>query len=250
MKWQELQSLFKEAVVRGDRAVLGDLNSGPEHLPAATGIKVYRDAYFLRMREYLEDDFPKTFAAWKEAERRAIVRSYAAKFPSCSPTAADFGARFPGFLADRKWAPGLCHLPDLAALEWALVRARNAPAPVKRGFERLNHASEGDLARARFHFDPAMSFVDSEWPLFELYDHPTGVSEKGFHRFLAYRESGEASFRPLEEGEREWLEALSTGITLGELCEKAGAGLDSDTFADWVEGGLLMEIEWEIPLSS
>jgi hypothetical protein len=244
MEWLELQREFKKSIQGDNDSVLAAFKPGTENLPSELGLKIYRDGYFLRMRAFLEEDFPETFSLWTEAERKAMVRAYSKKYPSSSPTAADFGASFPAFLAARKWPKELAYLPDLATLEWALVRARNAPMLKPLGFERIATAMESDWERASFRFDPSMQILDSEWPLTDIYDEPKLHYKKGTHSFLIYREAGEPSFRALEPSERAWLQALSTGISIGALCEKAGSSPDPESFADWVKSGLLVAIDW------
>jgi hypothetical protein len=52
-------------------------------------------------------------------------------------------------------------------------------------------------------------------------------------------------FRPLEVEERRWLEALATGIPLGELCEKSCSAPSAESLADWVSSGLIAGIDWD-----
>lgn len=241
MDWVSLQRNFKNAVESGpDAGLLAELNPGA----ASLGMKVYRDAYYIRMREFLEIDFPQTFSRWKDAESRAIVKGYVSRYPSSSPVAADFGAFFPEYLAERKWSAEKCYIADLAALEWALVRARNAPILERTGFEQMATAGESEWGRARFRFDSAMQIVESQWPLVELYDDPNAKIEKGSYRFLVYRDEKGPMFRLLEEGEFEWLTALQAGLSLGELCDKSRTSPDQDVFSDWIASGLIAAIEW------
>lgn len=244
MEWRELQSNFKNAVTRGGYSVATELR-GNESLSPRTGLKIYRDAFLQRMREYLEVDYPVCFAVLSESDKRRLVIAYAEDHPSASPTAADFGSEFPAFLAARKWPKERAWLPDMAALEWALVRAQYAPNPERQGFDRLAGAGEGALERAQFRFDPSFQLLESDWDLAALYDNPELPAAPGIHAFVIYREAGRPIFRSLDADEKEWLEALAAGASIGALCEHSGSAPDAECFSDWVSSGLLMAIDWK-----
>lgn len=191
----------------------------------------------LRMREFLEKDFPQTFSRLREAERRAVVKGYSYRNSSLSPIAADCGAKFADYLAERKWAAERAYVPDLAALEWALARARRS------GFERMADAGEFDWRSAHFRFDPAMELIESQWPLVDLYANPNALLRKGEYRVLVYRDQDGATFRQLDGAEFEWLTALRAGLSLGELCEKSRLSPGQEIVSAWIASGLISAIE-------
>lgn len=248
MELKVQQLLFKEGVCADSDRILPYLSEGG-NLSAADGLQIYREAYSIRMRSYLEDDFPQTFSFWNETEKNMIVRSYSMAYPSSSPTATDFGANFSPFLASRKWPARLEFLPEMARLEWLMVRAKHAASMEEDGWERVTTASESDWMRSRFVFDPSLHLLESSWPLLELYEAKSPnieVKRGASSLYIVYLEEGLPMLRELEEMEGKLLHSLYLGLTLGEVMARfPKASLSASTFQEWTSSGILKQVKWD-----
>jgi hypothetical protein len=89
-----------------------------------TRISVYSDAYYLRLRDVLREDFPKVTALLGDRFDE-VVRGYLETFPSEQPSVRHLGRALAEFLQSREDIPKC--LADLAELEWTRVEVFDAP---------------------------------------------------------------------------------------------------------------------------
>ena len=243
--WLNLQLDFKQALQDKDETPLLEQFSALSNLTAGEGFAVYRDAFFLRMREFLEEDFSLCFSFWSEPERKAIIYAYIKKNPSSYSSGVEFGRDFPAFLGERKLSPEKSFLPDLAKLEWALVRAFYADKSEHQDFSGLETAIAEDWLEARFYFDPALQLFESDWPITEIYETAQAPTKKVPQKFIVYREEGEAVYRECSAEEFLFLAALHSGLTVGEVLRHHNLQkINSENFSTWISSGLLQGIRF------
>lgn len=200
----------------------------------------------------LEAIFPRTLSCFDELERSRLLRDFSRKFPS-TVESTQIGGLFPFFLANKKWPSARGFVPDLAALEWALRLAEQAPEIPTQGFERVTTATEPQWFSAQFRFDPAHAVMVSDWPLDQVVNNPIQEHERSPGKYLIYRHEGRAQVRCLDCNEARLLEALSLGVPLGVILEKPnGPEFDAYLFHEWMQSGLLRVIHWEseIPVAT
>jgi hypothetical protein len=131
---RELQLRLREIFARppGSEA---ELARAVEHLPirahgalsAAERVRVYADMYFVRLRDALAEDHGALRLALGGERFAALARAYVDAHPSDRPSLRDLGRHLSAFLERR---PELVDHPwqrDLAAFEWAMVEAFDAP---------------------------------------------------------------------------------------------------------------------------
>ena len=99
---------------------------GPVKADASIGLKVYVEAYALRLLEALRNDYPGLLRLAGPAEFERLGRAYIAAHPSRRPNLRWFGAELPGFLRWREEWRGLPAFADVAAFEWAEGEAIDA----------------------------------------------------------------------------------------------------------------------------
>ncbi len=125
----ELQSAFKRYLFAGDNeADLARLIRSGQIPPAPARLDVYRNAYYTRLQEALAHDFPVVLAVAGDAAFGRLATEYLRDHPSTHPSLRWLGQYLPGWFRRRGEKPALT---DLAALEWAVLQAFDAPnAPV------------------------------------------------------------------------------------------------------------------------
>jgi hypothetical protein len=192
----------------------------------------------------LESVFPRTFLCLGEAESRRVLADFLKKFPA-SLGSSQIAGLFPFFLANRKWSGESGYVPDLAALEWSLRLADQAPRLPPQGFERVTTASEPQWFSAQFRFDPAHAVMVSDWPLDEIYRSAGGPHSRRPGKYLIFRSHGRPGVRSLDENEARLIEALSLGVPLGVILDRPGGPeFDAFLFHEWIQSGLLTSIHW------
>jgi hypothetical protein len=148
-----LQSAFKRYLLAGDNEE--DLAAQVARLagvPAETRLDVYRNAYYVRLEQALARDFSALRAVVGDEAFGRLSAGYLTAHPSTQPSLRFLGQRLQDWLRRAREEPALA---DLAALEWAVLHAFDAPdAPA--------------LTVARFEGIPA-----EQWPGLRLTLHPS-----------------------------------------------------------------------------
>src|SRR5271166_1405449 len=121
----EVQRLFWESVaVQPGRDSISPsfvrLVRGCDDSDRKTRIRVYSDAYYLRLRDVLSEDFPRVAALLNAEQFDQVVASYLEEFPSEQPSVRQLGRALAEFLRHREDIPK--SLAELAELEWARVK--------------------------------------------------------------------------------------------------------------------------------
>ena len=111
-------------------AALAQLVRGDAQLGASGRVAIYANAYFERILECLERDYPALRWALGEAWFRDLATAYLIAHPSRHPSLRFVGASLPHYLAEDPRAEpfrrGRPWLADLARYEWAFVDAFDA----------------------------------------------------------------------------------------------------------------------------
>lgn len=112
---------------------------------------VYADAYFWRLHDVLTDHFDHVAWMLGPVRFRNLATDYVLHCPSEDPDIRRFGARLPAFLATHPASERCCGLSEIAAAEWAMVRALDLPQDVAM--------TEADLAAEPIDAWPTMVLV-------------------------------------------------------------------------------------------
>lgn len=250
---RELQDSFQRAILDGDDAVLGEIaDTSREKRDVLLG--VYRNAYALRLIEFLANDHEKLKALLGDEQFGEMARAYIAEHPSRTPNARWFGARLPDFLRD---APGYGDAPvlaDLAALEKALndvFDADDAEPLRMEDIAAVDPANWGALTfrphPAAFRIGLATNAADIWRALHAGKTPPEPAGTPSSARVLVSREDGMAAFRVLEDDEAMMWDEAANGVTFSVLCEMMAAYAGEDEAAPraaaylsgWIGRGLL-----------
>jgi hypothetical protein len=162
---------------------------------------------------------------------------FIAVHPPSSPCLSEYGDALPGFLITFEPCRHLGYLPDVARLEWAMVRALNADdAPVLDRRALLDVAA-ADVPALRLRFHPSFTLVASPWPIDQIWRanqpdaDPSAIVDlaAGAARLAVRRHEDDVVFAVLDAGAYRLRCLLHAGHTLGEA---AAAVLVEDPFLD------------------
>lgn len=247
-------------------ASLATLLRGDARAGAGERLEIYANAYFARLLEVLRDDYPALAAALGDDHFHDLVTAYLLAHPPTRPSLRDAGAFVRGFLdgASAEAAYFRVRWPwsaDLAALEWALVDAFDAPDAPALARERLAALAPElspeawDALPLRLH--PATALLTLRWPVQRLradhergalYAHP--VLEAAPTVLCVTRRDERVRYRALDDPlETALLPALAGGLSFGALClriaelrdEASAPSLAADLLSRWIEAGALAE---------
>ena len=109
---------------------------------------VHRDVsphnVLVSLTDALKANFPVVCAVVHERFFAYAADAFIRAHPPASPCLSEYGAAFPEFLRGFAPARRLPDLFDLARLEWAVLRAANAPDAAPIAAESLRHVAVAD----------------------------------------------------------------------------------------------------------
>lgn len=272
----ELQSRLQAAILDGDDSVLAWI-PGNSRTTRDTLFGVYRHAYRGRLIEILGNDYPKLRALAGAAEFQELALAFVNAFPSRTPNARWFGARFPEFLASRATSVRRTLYAELASIEKALSDAFDSADASVLTLTDLAQVPPDAWARLVFLAHPSVSVRATTTNAFAVWralnqdkTPPRAASRKAGETLMIWRQDARPLVRQMTyEDAMIWTEA-SKGASFGALCEILSTYDDPDTAAGraasylhgWLTSGMLscfaitpdrkiereaLELEWHAP---
>ena len=158
----ELQRSVRRSLVEHDDRevsphVIADGMSPTERLD------VYRNTCASVLTTALRLSFPAVHRLVGAEFFEGAVRVFIEGHPPKGACLDEYGAEFPGFVADFAPAASLPYLPDVARLEWAVNRALHAPDVNGLDARRLAKLDEADRARVCFTPHPSVGLICAEY---------------------------------------------------------------------------------------
>jgi hypothetical protein len=205
----ELQRAMRASlVIRDDCGISAHVVPGA--FTPAERMDIHRNTFASVLTTALRLSYPAVHllvgAKFFEGAARIFIRDH----PPTSACLDDYGEEFPGFLSDFEPAVSLPYLPDVAALERAVIRALHASDADPLDPHRLAALAEHDRARVRFAPRPSVGLVRG--------DHPADLI------WRAVLEQDDAALSAIDPGPGQaWLlvERLATGVEVRRMSESA-----------------------------
>jgi hypothetical protein len=207
-------------------------------------VGVYAEAYYWRLHGVLADHFGLVAWLLGPSRFRNVVTDYVLACPSIDPDIRRYGARFPGFLATHALSAGVA---DVAAIEWSMVQALDAPdervltvddlRPVP--LDAFGAIGLRAVATARLHAC-ALPF-SALWSMHGSTPSPTtppDIRDPAVD-VLVWRAGLDPMHRELDADEAAALALVLPGTTFGALCDRTGA---PSTVATWLHRWLADEL--------
>lgn len=234
MKLAELQALFQDSILTGEREILRSVLPS-RRLDAAARFEVYADAYRYRLAEFLSNDYPVLRNALGDDEFGALVEAYIEAMPSLHQNARWYGYRLPQFMRETEpWSARRAWY-DLAHFERALADAFDAADADVLDIESLATTPAEEWPRLRFQFHPSVALLrfaagtvanyaeavaDDAEPLPHLSAVRVAAElvPQVEEVILVWRKEGQSFYRSLDEDETLALHEIQDGKTFGEMC--------------------------------
>lgn len=227
---------------------------------ARTRLGAYVGGYAARLAEAIEEAYPAIHAIVGSEELRALVGRYRVAAPAGVYSLTDVGMNLPAFLAGDPLSHRLPFLPDLATLEWAVLRAFHSFE--RERFDPASAAGWGLEAweRARLRFQPAVAVRCSAWPILDLWNLRETSPERRREIDLAVegrpqcvlvcRDGLAVSCELVSPTKARVLGALLAGQRLGQALESLTESIDESIdvgtwFAEWTARGIVVDCRTE-----
>lgn len=225
MSLATLEQAFQSYVLDGVREIAARVEPGPlaNH---ERRLRVYYDAYRLRLVEALSSDYEALHAVLGQDGFREAALAYVEAHPSVFRNVRWYGAALPNFL--RRAAPWLRQpwLAELARFEWTLTLAFDAPDAPHAVFSDLAALPAEAWGALTFDFHPSVHLVSlrsnapamrtaidagASLPPVEMRDEPID--------WLVWRKDLVTRFRSLSRPESWALQSARQGNAFPTLCE-------------------------------
>ena len=249
-----IQTLFQQRLLAGEPDILGHLTDGGPFM------KVYDDAYIIRLVEVMGEDFPAVHTLLGDARFHKAVTDYIRTRPSTRRSVRWLGEGFPRWL--RKTTPWQATpmLADMAAFEWALGLAFDAADCDPIGADILAAVPPEAWGALRFDFHPALHSCDLAFDVAPFQQAVAGESEPdalpealgtpGTWAVWRDQESLMVRYRPLPADEGAGLSVLRRDGDFAHLCEVVAASGEAETAAlraagllrHWLEAGWIVNL--------
>jgi hypothetical protein len=250
----EVQRLFWESVaVQPGRDSIAPafvrLVRGYDDTDRKTRIGVYADAYFLRLRDVLGEDFPRV-AALLGDRFDEVVKGYLEAFPSRWPSVRRLGHALSEFLRRRTDTPKC--LADLAELEWARIEVFDAPDAECATIEDFVSIPAEAWPALRFSAIPAIKILRAQYPVHHLWSGERSLEvTAGETSLRVWRANDCRVFHALmDKRESAAIQKMISGAPFAAICEtfadlpEAGAAQESAALlVRWIEDGIIHRID-------
>lgn len=238
-----LQDAFQDRLLCGSDAIL-------EHLGETGGrlLGAYDHAYTARLLDVMAADFEGVHTLLGDADFASAVRAYLAARPSRHRNIRWIGTAFPAWLGETAPWVGVPMLAEMAAFEWALGLAFDAPDAVPLAPDALAAVPPPAWAGLRFDPHPALSFVVTAYSVVPFHQAvAAGADPDGPPEELAapvtwavWREAEtlQVTYRALAPDEAAVAATMARGGTFADMGEAAAEAGDADDAAVRVAGYL------------
>ncbi|WP_342616722.1 DNA-binding domain-containing protein [Rhodoferax sp. GW822-FHT02A01] len=235
------------------KQVSGDQSLGSERVSFHGHMEIYRNAYQVRLREALADNYPVLYRSLGDEAFAELTSAYCQAHPSRHRSIRWWGDSLVTFMRNHPEHTPHPALVDIAQMDWALRGAFDAA-----NADCLTHTDLVSLApdawpEMRLSPVPSIRMVRLDWAVEGLWhalqDDPEATTEAPRpheHVVLVWRQGLECHWRSLPIHEHRALELVQQGVCFGELC--TNLQLDGDAYAadtsvrllgNWVAEGLL-----------
>lgn len=134
-----------------------------DHLPREKRLKIYFDAYWLRLLDITQQDYSKTLVLLGEEKFEQAFLAYLKAYPSKHFSARYFGQYFSQFLKDCSPYSDYPMLSEMANFEWSLMSTLDAADAPLISQAELNTLPENAWSSLKLSFHPSVILRKYQW---------------------------------------------------------------------------------------
>lgn len=172
MQLRDLQKEFKTELLRGQTTGVQPLIEA-RNFHATQRLNVYRNNIETTLIETLASIYPVSCLMVGEAFFNHMALAYVRSQYSDSGDLRHYGAELPTFMQSMSELRDLGYLPDIAKIDWACHSSFHAASIPAVEIDRLGEYSEQEYENLQFTLHPAVSAIQSDYPIFDIWDFAT-----------------------------------------------------------------------------
>lgn len=214
-------------------------------VPGEQRLSVYAEGYEIRFRDGVAEVYETVQWILGEHQFAELVKDYSEKYPSKDYNLSFVGRHLPAFISAAPLSKELPFLADLARLEWSICEAFHAFDKTPLSAEELSKVSPEILTQSKLIFQPSISVLSSDWPIFDIWNSRKKPKEEISvdlrqrpQSVMVYRRGVKVECRILEGWQSVLLESLIQGESLETACENIADDFngDTETITAWFAG--------------
>jgi hypothetical protein len=252
----QLQLAFQRYVLHGEEA-MGERVGGAERVDPEQRLRIYYDAYRLRLIEALATDYEALRTLMGTADFNSACRAYIESTPSTYRNVRWYGGALPQFLqTTAPWSEQPI-LGEIALFEWTLTLAFDAPDDPIVSFDELAALPGEQWPTVSFALHPCVNLLSlrTNAPAFRKASDagealPEVTLAEAPVSWLIWRREYTTCFRSLSEPEAWALRTVQEGTNFSTLCEGMCGWFDAEEAApqaagflrQWVDDQLITEV--------
>jgi hypothetical protein len=251
-----IQHDFQEYLLHSTAGVV-DHVVGTDNVPLPTRLRIYSDAYYSRLTEALEANFPALAELLGEKDFTRLAAEYIATHDSRFASLRYYGDELAQFLATEPRYRPVPLLADLARWEWTMAAVFDAADAEPVDARAVQNKSPAEWATMRLTFHPSVHVLEFAWNAPQIWkasiDHtarPVASVSREPLSWLLWRHELKEYFRSLAAPEEDALATALSGETFGAVCSVLCAHVREDEapaeaatyLRTWLESGLITAI--------
>jgi hypothetical protein len=231
---RELQTDFQNYLLQQNLSIAFDIVDTTT-VPVMTRLNIYRDAYYLRLIEVLQQDYPVLQALLGEEQFEQACRNYIDQHPSQYKSVRWFGIKFSDFLQDDAKAP---YLVEAAKFEWLLTESFDAADASSVTVEIMQTIPFNQWPEMRFKLHPSFRTLMLDWNVVSIWksfkEGKKMISPQRLKQpasWIIWRKNHDTQFCSMPASEMFMLHAMANGASFAEICEGLYEWIDEQQIA-------------------
>ncbi len=255
---RDLQLRFQDYLIGDSEDIEADIVS-TENARAEHRLGAYYNAYRIRLIDCLAIDYSALEQYLGRETFENLALDYLRHYPSRHPSVRWFGRHLPEYLRNVYQGEEQEFLQELVSYEWAQTLVFDAAGSDSLfQLEDMAQIAPEDWPQLRFHFKPAMRWLDLQWnipPIENAIDSGTEPPQKHRadfpQRWLLWRRDLKTYWRSLEVHEAWAIEQAADGANFATICEGLLEWIDAEQVAltaagflkQWISDQLLTNLD-------
>ena len=249
-----IQHDFQEYLLRATAGVV-DHVAGTDRVPLPTRLRIYSDAYYSRLTEALEANFPALAELLGERDFSRLAAEYIATHDSRFASIRCYGDELAQFLATEPRYRPVPLLADLARWEWTMAAVFDAADADPVDARAVSARPPAEWATMRLAFHPSVHVLEFAWNAPQIWKaindgstRPAAAASREPVSWLLWRHNLKEYFRSLDAPEEDALATALSGETFGDVCAVMCAHFREDEapaeaagfLRGWIENGMVI----------
>lgn len=222
-----------------ERAVAESLVRAGGRLQPVERLEIYADMYFYRLRDGLKEDFVAVHAVIGEERFHNLVTDYLLANPPVHFSLRYAGQHLPAFIKAHALSARWPFLGPLAALEWAILDAFDAPDASPLELVALQAVPPEEWPELRFDLTPSLQRLHVDWRVDEVLQRVRDGAAASQPDLVStwlrvWRQEMRVFHRPMDAAEATALEAIANREPFAAVCARVGELLGESAGAERV----------------